>query len=77
MEVALPLPDRLLVLLCDQRGWWLCLRCLAEKLGVDLAETSRALDELRAEHVVCLTNGVCFVCLGSDQVVSTRLDKAT
>ena len=77
MEVALPLPDRLLVLLCDQRGWWLCLRCLAEKLGVDLAETSRALDELRAEQAACVTQGVCFVCLRSDQVASTRLDKAT
>ena len=76
MEVALPLPDRLLVLLCDQRGWWLCLGCLAEKLGVDLAETSRALDELRAEQAACVTQGVCFACLRSDQVASTRLDKA-
>ena len=77
MELTLPLPDRLLVLLCDQRGWWLCLRCLAEKLGVDLAETEKALDELRAEQTACVTHGVCFVCLRSDQVASMRIDKAT
>lgn len=76
MDVTLPLPDRLLVLLCDQRGWWLCLRCLAEKVGVDLAETSRALDELRAEHVVCVTQGVCFICLRTDRLASMRRDKA-
>jgi hypothetical protein len=70
MEGPLALSDRLFTVLYDQRGWWLCDRCLADKIGATPKAIAWGVAQLYGERQIRLMRGVCFFCVRQDYVVA-------
>jgi hypothetical protein len=70
MKSVTPNADRLITLLCTQPRWSVCDECLSQELAIELADLRKAIAELRADNIVRLIPGVCFMCQRSVTVLS-------